>query len=156
MAGAYFITVCAARRGAVFGDVTDAGVRLNDVGRITADCLVGLPHHHDVVLDASIVMPDHVHAVVMLGVGRARPHLSVVVGTFKAAVARKTRIRGMWQRGFYDHVVRDDVDLDRVRDYIDGNPGRWFERRGETGRIYPAPTQDIRGPGAPELRRPGS
>jgi hypothetical protein len=52
-----------------------------------------------------------------------------VVGNVKAAVAREARQTGLWQRGFHDHVIRDDDDLQRVHEYIADNPRRWAERR---------------------------
>jgi REP element-mobilizing transposase RayT len=126
--GAYFVTVCASQRGDVFGAVVDGKVRLNSVGRSAATALAAIPHHFDASLDMSIVMPDHVHAVIVLG--EDTPGLSVVVGTFKAAVTRATGRSGLWQRGFHDHVIRGERDLDRVRGYIEANPHRWEMTRG--------------------------
>ena len=56
-----------------------------------------------------------------------RETLSAVVGAFKARVSRQVR-RSIWQRSFYDHVIRDDADLRRVREYIRMNPHRWSLR----------------------------
>jgi REP element-mobilizing transposase RayT len=137
--GAYFVTVCARRRGTVFGDVHDGAVCLNARGLVVAEALDAIPDRHEVRLDASLVMPDHVHAIVVLR--RGRETLSAVVGSFKARVTRRLR-RSVWQRGFYDHVIRDEADLERVREYIETNPARWsLETRGmDAGRTGPAPT----------------
>jgi REP element-mobilizing transposase RayT len=126
-AGTYFVTVCAATRGAVFGEVTeDAVVRLNRVGRCVEQTIQTLPRHHDVVVDRAVVMPDHVHVILTLpGGGRSLP---TIVGMFKAAASRESGVRGLWQRGFHDHVIRDDRDLERVRAYVDTNPMRWVVR----------------------------
>jgi REP element-mobilizing transposase RayT len=57
------------------------------------------------------------------------------LATFEAAVTRTTPRRGLWQRGFYEHVVRDDHDLERIRDYIAKNPIRWaLDRENPTRR----------------------
>ena len=76
-------------------------------------------------------MPDHVHAVVVLraagedGARQASPlRLGVVIGSFKSGVAREIGA-GVWQRGYYDHVVRDEEDQARAREYIRTNPARW-------------------------------
>jgi REP element-mobilizing transposase RayT len=58
--------------------------------------------------------------------------LSAVVGAFKARVSRQVR-RPVWKRSFYDHVIRDDKDLDRVREYIETNPIRWSLRERPEG-----------------------
>jgi REP-associated tyrosine transposase len=121
------------RRGDVFGNVVGVHVELNATGLIVRDCVEAIPAHHDVILDEWIVMPDHVHAILFLGLGSSRPALATVVGTFKAAVSRTSARRQIWQRGYYDHVVRDDDDLDRVREYIVTNPTRWTLRHGTSG-----------------------
>ena len=122
------MTVCAAQRGPVFGRLAEREVVLNPVGKIVAGQLVALPGRVDGVrLDAWIVMPDHVHAVLILE--HLDRHLGAIVGAFKAGSARETRdlrTRGsrLWQRAYYDHLVRDDDDLARVREYIETNPMR--------------------------------
>ena len=77
-------------------------------------------------------MPDHAHLIVALGEQAQR--LGIAIGSLKAASAREiNRVRGttgthLWQRGYYDHVIRDDDDLDRVHSYIATNPLRWTLR----------------------------
>ena len=77
-------------------------------------------------------MPDHLHAIVVIDDGAA-VGLATVVGQFKAAVTRRAGRPGgektrLWQRGYFDHVVRNERDLDAVRWYIATNPARWTER----------------------------
>jgi REP element-mobilizing transposase RayT len=87
-------------------------------------------------------MPNHVHGVIFFvgaqfiapeprpGVQR-HASLGEVVRTFKAACTRAIRISGnegfAWQRGYYEHIVRNDADLKRIHDYIEANPLRWGE-----------------------------
>lgn len=121
--GAYFVTVCVAGRRSLLGAMEGDGVLLSPLGAIALECLRAVPNHHDgVKVDEHIVMPDHVHAIVVL-VG-AGPTLATIVGTFKAAVTRRSGERDFWQRGFHDHVVRDEDDLRRLREYIRTNPLR--------------------------------
>ena len=129
-ANAYFVTICASRRGDVFGEVAGGSVRLNALGRCARACLDGIDSHHSATVDTSIVMPDHVHAVVVLGLRSQGVPLQTVIGQFKAAVSRTSGRPGLWQRGYHDHIVRGDEDLERVRDYIVSNPARWTERHG--------------------------
>ena len=87
-----------------------------------------------VTIDLAIVMPDHAHLIVALGVPTRR--LGTVVGSLKATSAREiNRLRGttgthLWQRGYHEHVIRDETDLDRIREYIATNPIRWTLRHG--------------------------
>ena len=81
-------------------------------------------------------MPDHIHFVVMIP-ENSETSLSQIVCAYKSMVSREwlevCKSRGwtmgkLWQRNFYEHVIRNDRDLDEIRLYIAGNPGRWIER----------------------------
>jgi putative transposase len=151
--GAYFVTVCAHRGETLFGVVVDGVMRLSAEGEIVEETWLRLPDHYsNVEIDSCGVMPNHVHGVVILcgrvgagfkpaptsceeslpveAVGRHHS-LSEIVRGFKTFSARGiNNLRGrrgapVWQRGFYEHVLRDEEDLDRVRRYIEANPIRW-------------------------------
>jgi putative transposase len=135
--GAYFVTtVCAGRR-CLFGEVSRHGedVCLNDLGRLVKDSWRRLPSYFAAIaLDAFVVMPNHVHGVLLLrratqasplqGSGTAPSSLGAVVGSFKAGCSRRAG-RALWQRGYYDRVVRDEEELAVIRQYIADNPHKW-------------------------------
>jgi len=172
--GAYFITICTADRACWFGDVVDGEMRVNAWGEIVQRTWDNLPNHfRQVALDQFIVMPNHVHGIIMLnderrcGVGAkqgssASPasvppaipvtnqgkageslalplhgtvagSLCAVVQNFKSVTTRKinkirhTPAHPLWQRNYYEHVIRNDRDLAAIRDYIAGNPARWLD-----------------------------
>ena len=149
---AYFVTICTEGRRQRFGHIDGGCVHLSGLGALVEHCWLQMPlHFAHVTLDQHVVMPDHVHGVIVIE-DRPRPRgmntnassggfasapagsLPVVVRLFKATVTRLTRQHGasgaLWQRNYYEHVIRDERDLDRVRRYIAENPGRWEERRG--------------------------
>jgi hypothetical protein len=76
-------------------------------------------------------MPNHLHAILWLGSDNpSQKPLSQIVAAFKAmSTSRLRKALGnnikLWQRGFFEHIIRDDHDLFRIREYIDGNPTRW-------------------------------
>lgn len=153
--GWYFVTVCAAQRGAVFGKIETGVVQLHPYGRIVEECWrASSEHFRDIVLDEFIVMPDHFHGIVIstgetnVGARHASPLqggtnvLGDVVGSFKSAVTRRINARRVeegrsqvkvWQRNFWEHIIRDEDDLNIKRRYILENPTRW-----QTKRDYPA------------------
>ncbi|RMH24730.1 MAG: transposase [Planctomycetota bacterium] len=151
--GAYFVTICSFQRDCNFGEVIEAEMRPNDYGRIVEATWAEIPEHHPTtILDEFIVMPNHIHAVMFIvGATPASPvatsptpgtpipvvpgpkrgSLGAIIGSFKASVTRKiNRLRqspGMpvWQRNYYDHVIRSERELLRIRTYIQENPLRW-------------------------------
>ncbi|MEM1125559.1 MAG: transposase [Bacteroidota bacterium] len=148
--GAYFVTCCLRPRRPVFGRVTRVGVHLSPTGYLADGCWEAIPvHHPHVRLDAFVVMPDHIHGLLWIepspvtSRGAFRPRtfgtshagsLSVVIGTYKAAVTRSARRQGLdlpnWQPRFYEHIVRNERALHAIRRYIRANPQRWFDRYG--------------------------
>ena len=132
-ADTYFVTLVTRGRQRLFGDAADNIMALSPAGEIAAEeWKQSAVLRSDVELDAFVIMPDHMHGIVFLNRGGARPaptsSLTSLIGCYKSAVSRRLG-RPIWQRSFFDHIVRNEHDLDALRDYIEGNPGRWFVER---------------------------
>jgi putative transposase len=164
--GAYFVTLCTFHRECLFGEVVKGEMRLNAVGEIAYECWNAIPHHFPgVELDSYMIMPNHVHGIVVIterrgdGVNVGARHavplqgsnppshheqsakqafgkpvpgsLPTIVGSFKSAAARhvnllhNTPAAPLWQRNYYEHVIRDEGDLNPIREYIECNPQMW-------------------------------
>lgn len=127
-ARAYFVTICTEQQRCLFGQINDGTMICNALGKIVEACWNEIPMHYSTAeLDVFVVMPNHVHGVIVLGEGRdghARP-LQMVVGSFKGAVSKAAEIP-VWQRSFWDRIVRNDKELDQIRDYVEDNPSRWL------------------------------
>ena len=128
-AGAYFVTICARNHQRLFGEIADGQMRCNRRGSIVAACWDAIPGHFGhVTIDAFVVMPNHIHGVLLfvdaVGAGHARP-LPVVVGSFKSAASRLIGAN-IWQRNYWEHIIRSNRELDSIRDYIEDNPLRWL------------------------------
>jgi REP element-mobilizing transposase RayT len=120
--GFYFVTTCARQRDDVFGSVASERVVLNGAGGVVRQQLLSLPtRRRGVELDCWVVMPDHVHVIVVLDGGRP---LGEVVAAFKSGASREVGT-SLWQRGYFDRVIRDEGELQRAREYIETNPTRW-------------------------------
>ena len=143
-AGCYFVTVCVQGRERLFWDGGRAGLEpapTNPLGDLVAQTWLELPAHTTGIrMDKFIVMPNHFHGVIILengcvGAGSkpARTSLSEAMRQFKTFSARKINlVRGtpgkpLWQRGFYDHIIRNEADYLRIWQYIDTNPAKWEE-----------------------------
>jgi len=155
-AGAYFVTICVYQRECLLGEIVGGEMILNEYGKIADSCWREIPNHFPhVELDEHIVMPNHLHGIiVMVGARHAVPlplqqqngticrekfgqpvsgTIPTVVRSFKSAVTkqinqnRNTPGIPVWQRNYYEHIIRDDNDLNRIREYIMNNPLKWCE-----------------------------
>ena len=152
-AGYYYVTVCTRNRECIFGEIVGGVMHLSEAGRIMQECWDELPNHHSGVrLDAFVVMPNHVHGIVVLyddgirsavGAQHAVPlqhsqqynvrpgSLGAILRSFKSAATKRVNERHgvpgtpIWQRNYYEHVVRNELQLDFIRTYIVNNPSNW-------------------------------
>lgn len=145
--GAYFVTICTKDRECLFGEITERKMRLNEFGEIVRDEWLKTPVvRPGVELDVFVVMPNHIHGIVVLsnkeigskavtnrkGCGPASSSVGAMIGQFKSATTKRIRAMNrrsglIWQRDYYDHIIRDESDLNKIREYIIQNPMRWME-----------------------------
>jgi REP element-mobilizing transposase RayT len=150
--GAYFITIVTQTRACSFGEIMDRVPQLNDAGRMIRSVWVDMAAHYPgVEIDAFVVMPNHIHGIVFLvGAGpRACPNdagqpqgvaptmpVPDIIHRFKTLTTKRyadgvkqaawTPFAGrLWQRNYYEHVIRDEESLNRIREYILHNPAQW-------------------------------
>ncbi|MCK6580625.1 MAG: hypothetical protein L6Q98_21245 [Anaerolineae bacterium] len=132
-AGAYFVTICTHLRQHLFGEVVNAEIHLSPAGEIAGACWAAIPSHYPAVdLDGFVIMPNHVHAVLFLhgDAGGFKTVLGRVINAYKGAVTARIRaLQGddlvVWQGRYHDHILRDEADLARIREYVVHNPARW-------------------------------
>ena len=127
---AVFLTICAFQRQHLFGvsrlAAGVARVELSVAGEILRQEWLWHARQLSSTVDVFVVMPNHLHGIVRPG---SLP-LAEFVGRVKSAVTSRARVEDsierVWQRGFYDRILRDDIELDAVRAYITDNPSRWM------------------------------
>ena len=161
--GTYFVTVCVYQRQCLLGDVVNGNMLLNEYGDIVRACWDEIQANFpNAKLDAFVVMPNHVHGIIVLQravnatqilcrgaaccaptkspmttvtartIGKIVPgSLPATIRSFKSATTKRiNEIRGtsglpVWQRNYYEHIIRNEADLNRAREYISMNPLRW-------------------------------
>jgi len=147
-AGGYFITICTHNRDYLFGQVKNQQIMLNEAGDVVKRWWLQLEDKFTgIKLDSCVVMPNHIHGIIIVEekeVGaihelplqkgkseRRRMLISQIIGYFKMNSAKYVnRLRNatghtLWQRNYYDHVIRNENELSRIREYIQNNPLRW-------------------------------
>lgn len=134
--GAYFVTVCTSGRKRLLGTVSpDGALTKSAVGDLVQRTWESLPLRYDRVgIDTFVVMPDHFHGILWIspgdepGANNSDCSLTNVMSAFKSITARETNItlgrtgKTLWQRSYYDRVIRTERELDAAREYILNNP----------------------------------
>ncbi len=149
--GAYFVTLCTHERVHLFGHVVDGVMRLDELGEIARQCWLAIPDHFPhAQLDEFVVMPNHVHGIIwIVGARHAVPlqsparetmeqfskpvpgSIPTLIRSFKSATTkrinqhRRTLGATVWQRNYYEHIIRNEQTLNAIRQYIHDNPLRW-------------------------------
>ncbi|MCX6122782.1 MAG: transposase [Ignavibacteriales bacterium] len=146
--GEYFVTICTKNHNCIFGSIVSGKMDLNDRGKIVDRCWKGiLEHFSNVELDEYVVMPNHIHGILILNesvVGTrhavslperfGRPvsdSVSTIVRSFKSAVTKRinemhlTGDAQFWQPRYYDRIIRSENELQNIRDYIANNVVTW-------------------------------
>ena len=146
--GAYFVTICTWQRQSLFGAIVSSQMQLTRYGEIIElywDNLI--KHHRHVELDQFVIMPNHVHGIILLTdnqlianndlwgrSNQSRPQrhgLPEIIRGFKTfsarSINRHRKLTGVsvWQRGYYEHIIRSQESLQRIREYIINNPVNW-------------------------------
>jgi REP element-mobilizing transposase RayT len=145
-AGAYFVTICTHERAHVFGKIQNDEMILNENGNICMNVWDEIQEYSDnAETDEFIVMPNHVHGIIWIrppthgainpkgAINRAPTTttmgLGEIVRSYKARVTRQIRLAGstygVWQRNYYERIIRNERELHAIRQYIRNNPSKW-------------------------------
>lgn len=155
--GLYYVTICTENRSCIFGDIVGATrgspayMKLNEIGKIVENIWKSLPDHHPVELDTFQIMPNHIHFIIqiidtggsrqnVLGGSRPAPTITLgtIIGLFKSECTKQINIVGatrgspkihVWQRNYYEHIIRNENDLNKIHEYIGNNLLMWDRDR---------------------------
>ena len=141
--GAYFLTICTKDLRHSFGNVKGGQVCLSAAGEAVHNAWESMPKHFPHTdIDAFVVMPNHLHGILTI-LEHADPpdterqlgqipcgSIPVIVRSFKSAATRAARLatgitESVWQRNYYEHVIRNEKSLQALRKYIAENPTKW-------------------------------
>ena len=171
-AGAYFVTICTHNKECIFGKVVNGEMVSNEYGRVVEEEWAKTAEiRKKVALDVSVVMPNHFHGILVIvdkcrGTVHRAPTLEqfakptsgslpTIVRYFKSAVTRRindprgTPYMAVWQRNYYEHVIRNEDDLDEIREYIVNNPLKWdldSENPNNAGATWGSPQGEVSSP----------
>ncbi len=149
-AGFYYVTICTEGRRNILGQIINVGadsisaryeMALSGAGRMIEKIYCTMPNEFiNIMLHEYIIMPNHLHGIIQIQQAGGESSLPKIIQSFKRQTTLEY-IRGVknnryppfnkhiWQRGFYDHIIRNEVELQEIRQYILDNPTKWQEDR---------------------------
>ena len=125
--GAYFLTVCTKERHYLLGKVQDGEMHLSEIGIMVEEGLTKIEAiYPSVLLESYVVMPNHVHMLIVLLDDEQNPSVQTIVQQWKGAITKKAKFP-LWQDRFHDRIIlRADI-YRKIRNYIQNNPALWKE-----------------------------
>lgn len=139
----YFVTICTKNHIELFGNAHNHKVKLSSIGKIIESNLIRISQvYPSVKVDQFVIMPNHLHIIFILedvddalnatstnDYDRSKMLLSKVIQSFKSSCTKEIKCTGfnnqVWQRSFYDRIIRNETELYRIRKYISENPLKW-------------------------------
>ena len=148
---AYFITICTHNKDHILGEIIDGQMILNAYGKIIHETYRDLPNHnHNMESDKYIIMPNHIHCIIIINNCRERfatvpntnenkkingvPEIIRQLKTFSSKRINEYRKRNglepfptntIWQKSYHDHIIRKEAEYQEIWEYIDTNPLKW-------------------------------
>ena len=146
--GLYFVTICTHNRQNLF-----ANPKLYEIATQAWEYIPQQEHAQHVVLDESILMSDHIHGIIGLTTPEDALHdfttlppgsVGAIVGNYKMLVAKRVKAMlkmggtdfRVWQRGYYERIIRNERELNAIRQYIQENPIRHAEKRDNLDQLF--------------------
>ena len=138
--GAYFVTICTCQKLHLFGQIKNGEILLNRLGEIVQQELGKIEsRYNNIQIDKFVVMLNHIHMIIVIvdaeGINpfpTIQNDIPNVVGKYKAGVTRNVGNafmhsikKSIWQRSFYDHIIRSEEDYLKIWEYIDTNVLKW-------------------------------
>ena len=148
-AGYYFITICTYNKQSIFGEIIDGIMELNEIGRIIEFHINRLNSlYNEIYLDKYVIMPNHIHMIIIIKYSNGISHVPInkkdpskmalpkIIQTFKSSITKdyKKQIKSgmytmcplqIWQKSYYDHVIRNYKEYEEIWKYIEENPLKW-------------------------------
>ena len=147
--GCYYVTICTDKRQHLLGEITveeiahdvcRGGALLRPLGIMVEEEIENLQNRYAVTIDKYVIMPNHIHILFCVEQNRDEraeqspaPTLGDMVCALKSITTKRANLmdktpgRKLWQRSYYDHVIRSEADYLRIWQYIDENPAKWAE-----------------------------
>ena len=131
LGGAYFITICTYNKQCILSKIIKSkthdipGIELTRIGAQIENALINLKEYYDgFEVDNYVIMPNHIHFVLLKTIENSFS-ISELIKRFKTFTGKQYENK-LWQKSFYDHIIRNEKDYEQIVKYIYENPSRWI------------------------------
>ncbi len=121
--GYYFITICTLDKKHFFGEVKNEEMYLNAIGKIALNKMTEIRKSYNIEISKYVIMPNHIHMIIAMDDDNTTP-LSGIIKKYKEWITKEIG-KSIWQRSYYDHVIRNESDYLRIWEYIEENVIKW-------------------------------
>lgn len=138
--GYYFVTICVKNRKEILSKINVGGaafsapqIELTNIGKIVEKYIQNYNlKFKDIRVDKYIIMPDHIHLIIKLNGSpkAATPTIPNIINSYKSLVTKELGY-SIWQRNYYEHIIRNEKEYLKTIEYIYNNPIRWTLKIGE-------------------------
>ncbi len=153
--GAYYVTIVTHEHQCLFGKIIENEISLNILGVLAHEFWSEIPNHfHNTEVIPFVVMPNHIHGIITIFDDESRGtimpahavyraptaeefsqpvagSIPTIIRTYKAAVSRRAKqelgIVKLWQRNYYEHIIRNELELTDIAGYIFANAANWAD-----------------------------
>jgi REP element-mobilizing transposase RayT len=130
--GVYFVTICSHNRIPLFGNIESGVMNLSLFGEAVSVTWQNLPQFFNVRLDEYTIMPNHLHGILWINPpenDQSQSSFISIIKSFKSLSSKRIHQSGfsevVWQRSYYETIIRNKDQLNAAREYIKNNPINW-------------------------------
>ena len=125
--GMYFITICTKNRIKLFGEIIETNqMKLTEIGKTVEKSIKILEQiYHNITIDEYVVMPNHIHMIIIIN-EKNDLTISRIINQYKGRITKKIGC-SIWQKLFYEHIIRNEKEYIQIKEYIQNNIANWKE-----------------------------
>lgn len=120
----YFITICVKDRLEMLGKIIEDNIKLTKEGNIVKQNINKIEQiYRNIIIDEYVIMPNHIHILILINY-KNNLTISKIIKHFKTNITREIKY-SIWQKSFYEHIIRNEKEYIRIKKYIKNNVINW-------------------------------
>lgn len=122
--GWYFVTICIQNRRKILGNISKDEIKLSKLGELIDKNIKDIEEiFEDIIIDEYVVMPNHIHLIILINSSN-KTNLSRIIKKYKEIITKEIG-QSIWQRSYYEHIIRNEKEYYKIKEYIQNNIVNW-------------------------------